>query len=67
MAGDQEDEDQAVWLEIQKDGHFIGHMTNKAWSYRLKHMIGYALVSVTAKSGDRVKVIKDGFMSMRNL
>ncbi|MEM8871944.1 MAG: glycine cleavage T C-terminal barrel domain-containing protein [Pseudomonadota bacterium] len=56
---DEETEDQSIWLDIVKDGAVIGHMTNKAWSYRLKRMIGYALVSVGAPSGDAVQVMED--------
>lgn len=55
----EEDEDQSIWLDIKKDGEVIGHMTHKAWSYRLKQMIGYALVSIDAKPGDTVQVTKD--------
>ncbi len=35
-------------------------MTNIAWSYRLKRNIGFALVSVDAKPGDEVSVMKNG-------
>ncbi|MEM7076226.1 MAG: glycine cleavage T C-terminal barrel domain-containing protein [Pseudomonadota bacterium] len=53
----EENEDQSIWLDIEKDGKVIGHMTHKAWSYRMKRMIGYALVSVEAQPGDDVKVM----------
>ncbi|MBO9436662.1 glycine cleavage system protein T [Ruegeria sp. R13_0] len=56
LEGDQEDEDQSIWLDINLDNRIVGHMTNKAWSYRLKRMIGYALVSVDAQAGDIVQV-----------
>ena len=59
LDGSEENEDQSIWLDIVKDGAFIGHMTHKAWSYRLKRMIGYALVSVDAQPGDAVQVLKD--------
>ncbi|MEM6896190.1 MAG: glycine cleavage T C-terminal barrel domain-containing protein, partial [Pseudomonadota bacterium] len=60
LSGPAEDENQSVWLPLEKGGAFMGHMTHKAWSYRLKSMIGYALVSVEAQPGDAVEVIKDG-------
>ncbi|MEM1360729.1 MAG: glycine cleavage T C-terminal barrel domain-containing protein [Pseudomonadota bacterium] len=59
LEGREEDEDQSIWLDIKKDGTVIGHMTHKAWSYRLKRMIGYALVSIDAQPGDAVQVTKD--------
>ncbi|MEM7314650.1 MAG: glycine cleavage T C-terminal barrel domain-containing protein [Planctomycetota bacterium] len=54
----QEDEVQAIWLDIEKHGTVIGKMTHKAWSYKLNRMIGYALISVDAKPGDEVEVIR---------
>ena len=59
LEGGEENEDQSIWLDIVKDGAVIGHMTHKAWSYRIQRMIGYALVSVEAQTGDRVEVMKD--------
>lgn len=59
LEGDEEAEDQSIWLDIQKDGVVIGHMTHKAWSYRLRRMIGYALVSFEAQPGDAVQVMND--------
>jgi aminomethyltransferase len=59
LEGGEENEDQSIWLDIEKDGRVIGHMTHKAWSYRMQRMIGYALVSVTARTGDTVQVMKD--------
>lgn len=59
LEGGEENEDQSIWLDIVKDGAVIGHMTHKAWSYRMQRMIGYALVSVEAQPGDRVEVMKD--------
>ncbi|MEO0821307.1 MAG: glycine cleavage T C-terminal barrel domain-containing protein [Pseudomonadota bacterium] len=60
LEGAEEAEDQSLWLEIEKAGVAIGHMTHKAWSYRLKRMIGFALVSVEAGPGDSVAVLRDG-------
>jgi glycine cleavage system aminomethyltransferase T len=48
------------WFDIVSNGKRIGDMTNIIWSYRLKRNIGFALVSVDAKPGDSVAVIKDG-------
>ncbi|MEM0949056.1 MAG: glycine cleavage T C-terminal barrel domain-containing protein [Pseudomonadota bacterium] len=56
----EEPEQQATWLPLWKEGAQIGHMTHQAWSYRLKRLIGYALVSVVARPGDPVQVQKDG-------
>ena len=60
LEGAEEDEDQSIWLDIERGGQRIGHMTNKAWSYRMGRMIGYALVSVEAGAGEAVEVLKDG-------
>lgn len=59
LDGAEENEDQSIWLDIVKDGSIIGHMTHKAWSYRLQRMIGYALVSVDVQSGDAVQIMRD--------
>ncbi len=59
LDGPQEDENQSVWLELEKNGSVVGHMSHKAWSYRLERMIGYALVETTVGAGDVVDV-KDG-------
>ncbi len=56
----QEAENQSIWLPIERDGARVGHMTHKAWSYRLERMIGYALVSVGLRPGDEVQVIGAG-------
>ncbi|MEO0622496.1 MAG: glycine cleavage T C-terminal barrel domain-containing protein [Pseudomonadota bacterium] len=56
----EEGENQSIWLEIHREGTKVGHMTHKAWSYRLRRMIGYALVSVDVKPGDRVTVMREG-------
>ncbi|MEM8697595.1 MAG: glycine cleavage T C-terminal barrel domain-containing protein [Pseudomonadota bacterium] len=60
LEGVQEDENQSIWLDIEKDGKKIGHMTHKAWSYRLERMIGYAIVSVSIKPGEHVEVLREG-------
>lgn len=56
----EETEDQSIWLDILKGGEVVGNMTHKAWSYRLRRMIGYALVSLDARAGDVVEVSRDG-------
>ena len=48
------------WFDINKDGTKIGSQTNIIWSWRMKKNIGFALVSVSAKPGDRVEVMRDG-------
>lgn len=58
LEGGEEDEDQSISLPIERDGKPIGHMTHKAWSYRLRRMIGYALVSVSAGAGDSIEVVQ---------
>ncbi|MEM6498394.1 MAG: glycine cleavage T C-terminal barrel domain-containing protein, partial [Pseudomonadota bacterium] len=50
----------SIWLTIEKSGTPVGYMTHKAWSYRLKSMIGFALVAVEAQPGDAVQVCQDG-------
>ncbi|MEM8820381.1 MAG: glycine cleavage T C-terminal barrel domain-containing protein [Pseudomonadota bacterium] len=60
LDAEEEDEDQSIWLDIEKDGTAVGKMTHKAWSYRLKRMIGYALVSVEVRPGDEVVVLRNG-------
>ena len=55
----EEPEQQATWLPLELDGAQIGHMTHQAWSYRLERLIGFALVSVHAKPGDSVRLIKN--------
>ncbi|MEL6205332.1 MAG: glycine cleavage T C-terminal barrel domain-containing protein [Pseudomonadota bacterium] len=59
LEGAEENEDQSIWLDIEREGAPVGHMTHKAWSYRLERMIGYALVSVAARPGDDVEVIRE--------
>lgn len=59
LGEEEENEDQSICLEIEKDGFVVGHMTHKAWSYRLHRMIGFALVSIQAQPGDQVQVIKE--------
>jgi glycine cleavage system aminomethyltransferase T len=49
-----------VWFDILADGAKIGSMTNIIWSYRMKKNIGFALVSASAKSGDRVTIMRGG-------
>jgi aminomethyltransferase len=49
-----------VWFDILAGGAKIGAMTNIIWSYRMKKNIGFALVSVAAKAGGRVTVMRDG-------
>ena len=49
-----------IWFDISSGTQQIGRMTNIIWSYRLKKNIGFALVTITAKSGDRVTVTRNG-------
>ncbi len=49
-----------IWFDIVAGGAKIGSMTNIIWSYRLQKNIGFALVSVAAKAGDRVSVLRNG-------
>jgi len=60
LEGSEEKENQGIWLPLEHNGAMIGHMTHKAWSYRLKRMIGYALVTIEAQPGDNVQVLGDG-------
>ena len=49
-----------IWFDISSGSGPIGKMTNIAWSYRLKKNIGFALVTIAAKAGDRVTVMRNG-------
>ena len=49
-----------VWFDILADGAKIGSMTNIIWSYRIKKNIGFGLLAVASKPGDRVTVLRDG-------
>ena len=49
-----------IWFDILSGGQKIGSMTNITWSYRLKKNIGFALVSISAKAGDKVTVMRSG-------
>ncbi len=60
LEGDVPDQVAFNWFDISAGGRKIGDMTNIAWSYRLKRNIGFALVSVDAKPGDDVTVLKNG-------
>ena len=54
----EELEQQAIWLPISITRAAIAHMAHQAWSYRLKRMIGCALVSTDYKSGQSFQVRK---------
>jgi glycine cleavage system aminomethyltransferase T len=45
--------------EIRLNGAAIGMMTNCVWSPRLQANIGYALVTIEAKTGQSVEVMRD--------
>lgn len=45
-----------TWNEIELGGARIGDLTTCVWSYRMKKNIGFALVAVSARAGDRVTV-----------
>ncbi len=48
------------WLDIVADGSKVGSLTCSAWSYRMKANIGFGLVSVAARPGDSVSVMRAG-------
>ncbi|MGB3179105.1 MAG: glycine cleavage T C-terminal barrel domain-containing protein [Albidovulum sp.] len=48
-----------AWEEIRKNGEKIGDMTNCTWSPRMSANIGYALISVAARPGDVVEVMRN--------
>ena len=56
----EEPEQQAAWLPIKVVGTAVGHMTHTAWSYRLKRLVGYALVTSDVRAGQDVQVLKNG-------
>ena len=45
-----------TWNDIDRNGSRIGDMTTCVWSYRMQKNIGFALVTTSAKPGDRVEV-----------
>lgn len=47
------------WHAIEVDGRKVGDLTNRAWSYRLKKNIGFALISTDCRPGTRVAVRRD--------
>ena len=49
-----------IWFDISSESKLIGKMTNITWSYRLKKNIGFALVSILAKAGARVTIMRNG-------
>lgn len=59
LEGDEKFPTVSHWRDILQDGSRIGGMTNSVWSRRLEAMIGFALVSVSAKPGDAVEVITE--------
>ncbi|MEM1163440.1 MAG: glycine cleavage T C-terminal barrel domain-containing protein [Pseudomonadota bacterium] len=63
----EESEDQSIRFEIQKNGRPVGHMTHQAWSYRLRQMIGYALISCEIGAGEEVQVVRDGTLQAARL
>ncbi len=48
------------WYDIEVDGKKIGDMTCGVLSYRMKTLIGFALVAASARPGDMVVVKKEG-------
>jgi aminomethyltransferase len=48
------------WHDIESGGHTVGHLTNCAWSYRLRKNIGFALISTRCVPGEGVMVRKEG-------
>lgn len=53
--------------DIFQDGQRLGMMTNCVWSPRMKANIGYALISVSAKVGDRVQIKRASGMAHARL
>jgi len=60
LEGDRPSAPVLEWLDIHRDGTRIGAMTNGVWSRRMKANIGFALVSVEARPGNPVSVLRDG-------
>ena len=48
------------WFDIMQGNAKVGDMTNIVWSWRLKQNIGFALVSVDSRPGDKVQVMRNG-------
>ncbi len=53
--------------DIFHDGRPVGVMTNSVWSPRMKANIGYALISVTAKVGATVQIMRQTGMTTARL
>ena len=53
-----------VWYDIFVNNEKLGDMTCGIWSNRIKKNIGLCLVSVKLKSGEKVKVNKNGIEYM---
>jgi aminomethyltransferase len=60
LEGDEPTELGFHWHGIYKDGRRVGDMTNCVWSRRLKHNIGFGLVTIDCAVNDSVVVQKDG-------
>jgi len=56
LEGDRPGARPAHWFAVHVNGQNLGEMTNCVWSYRLKRNIGFALVSASCASGDRVAI-----------
>ncbi len=53
--------------DIFQNGHRVGMMTNCVWSPRMKANIGYALISVAAKTGTTVEINRSSGMASARL
>ena len=60
LDGDKPVSPHITWYDIWLAGSKVGDMTNGVWSRRLQKAIGFALIAVDCKPGDRVTVVKDG-------
>lgn len=49
-----------LWHPIRRNGEAVGVLTNCVWSYRLRRNIGFALISISCRAGERVEVVKEG-------
>ena len=57
---DEKFKSHGVWYDIFVNNEKLGDMTCGIWSKRIKKNIGLCLVSVKLKSGEKVKVNKNG-------
>ena len=57
----------AIWYTVQQRDEAVGIMTCGAWSPRAGSMIGFALVRSDLTVGDKVNVVRGGYLDPATL